>query len=362
MKICVAGTSMDAQLKKLMAETPMPGWIKVAYCREPSFFEALAVEGKHNQVVAVLEEDDLAGMGCRCTKPVYVDGRQAEFGYLGGLRFRESARGGMGLIRGFRFFRELHADARVPAYITTVMEANRIAVNVLTAGRAGMPHYIDSGRYTTYAISTSAVRKVELRWRVVRGTEMMLPAICRFLNEEGCRRQFFPVISVDDFGSGYLRNLAASDFLVAVDGDAIAGVLAVWNQNGFKQNRVVGYSRTVGLLRRPLNTGLRMAGFSPLPEPGSDLNVLYASFICIAGDNVPVLGDLLRAAHAMHAGSGVHYLLAGFHERDPLSAALRGFRYFEYRSRLYLVCWEDGLGTVNKLDRRRIPYLDPATL
>ena len=102
MKFVIADKSHGPQLCRLMKDIPVPGNIQVAFGRDPDFFHGLNIEGKINQAIVAIEEDKVIGMGCRSIKPMYINGRKANFGYLSGLRGSEASRGTTGLARGFR--------------------------------------------------------------------------------------------------------------------------------------------------------------------------------------------------------------------------------------------------------------------
>ena len=192
---------------------------------------------------------------------------------------------------------------------------------------------------------------------------MGLDAILRFLGEAGRNRQFFPVLDAADFGGGTLRGLRLGDFRVAVEGQGeILGVAAVWDQNAFKQTIVQGYAAPVQAFRLLLSGALRIAGFRPLPPLGHHLDSLYVAFPCVRNDDPQIMRALLERIYAEHQDGGHHFLLLGLHERDPLGAVASRFPTFRYISRLYLVCWDDGLEFVKGLDPAKIPYLELAAL
>ncbi len=343
----------------------MPGWVRLAFGRDPDFFQGLGVQGKENQALVALQGERVVGVGCRSIKPVYINGKRTDIGYLGGLRLIPEARRTTVLARGYAALRKLHEDNPVPIYLSTVIEDNIAARRLLESRRAGLPCYLEDGRYFTYAINLNRYRYGHSSPIVIlRGDEIGPEAIVRFLEKEGARRQFFPVIETQDFGSEYLRGLALKDFRVAIDRERqnILGVVALWDQHAFKQNRVESYAPTIGWMRPVLNTALRLTGFRNLPAPGEALNSLYLAFPCVQGDNVEILRALLEHLYLEYRNSGHHYLLLGFHERDPLRSVSSHFLTFQYISRFYRVCWEDGLDFVHALDSSRIPYLELATL
>ncbi len=362
MKLRLADHSHDPELRRFLRTQPMPGWVRVAYCREPDFFQGLGVQGTFREAIVAEHNGEVLGFGCRATKPMYINGRAREFGYLSGLRSVPQSRAHLGVFRGYRFLKELHADARTPAYLTTIMEENEHAKRILTSGKAGLPRYLDHEQFVTAAIQVGRRRIPAPRGLSVRrATDSR--ELLRFLQTQGVRRQFFPALDGTMFGTAYLRGLNLTDFLVATDrSDKVLGVLAIWDQSAFKQNVVNGYNGLVAGCRPALNLGLRLAGMPCLPRAGEALRSACLSFVCVANDDVDVLVALINHAHADAQKCCIDYLIAGFHERDPLAAVLDEFRHVPYRSRLYLVCWDDGLDFCKSLDPGLIPHLEVASL
>lgn len=364
MTIQLADHHHEKQLRELLRGSAMPGWVRLAFGREPDFFQATAVQGKSNQVLISLERDRVVGMGCRSIKPLFIKGEKMDFGYLGGLRLHPDVRRTGLLARGYAALKRLHEEQPAPAYLTTVIEDNTAVRSLLTSGRAGLPHYLDHGRYVTYAINLNRRRRgyvspVEVR----RGDEVGIESILCFLADTGRRRQFFPALDIADFDGPLLRGLSPADFRVALNGrDEIIGVAAVWDQNAFKQTIVKSYAAPIRLFRPLLNGALRLAGFRALPPPGLCLGALHVAFPCVRGDDPQIMRALLERIYAEHQNGRHHFLLLGFHERDPLAVVASHFLVFRYTSRLYLVCWDDGLDFVKTLDPAQIPHLELATL
>lgn len=362
----VAGEADHQELLRLMADMPMPGFVRVAYRREPDFFRALCVEGVQHQVV--VGRDSRTGrviaMGVRSIKPVYVNGRPANAGYLSGLRLREEYRGGIHVVRGYRKLRELHGDGRARLYLTTMVNANR-AARRLTAGRAGLPAYHDIGQLHSLAVAPGqrAPRAPRVRGLVVEpAAPGDLPDVVAFLNEEGPRRQFFPAYAVSDFSpeGGLLRGLAPGDILVARIDARIAGVLAVWDQRAFRRSVVTGYAPWLARGRLLYNGWAALSGLPRLPAAGTTLDGAYLALACVRGDDPRVFAGLLE--RALRKARGVcSFLVAGMHESDPLLPVLRCLRHIDYPSRLYVACWEDGEEDFRSLDGR-VPYVEVGSL
>jgi hypothetical protein len=358
----------DADLRYILAATPMPGRIAVGFRREPSWFAAAVVDGYFRQVVACRDLDTgrLIGFGCRSIRRVYLNGQPADVGYLSSLRVLPEYRN-IGLVaRGYAFFRKLHADGRVPFYLTTIAEGNETALKILTSGRAGLPTYHPAGRYCTIALAlprrpprVTPPPGVTLR----PATTSDLPAILDLLATEGTRRQFFPHYQRDDFLSadGGLRDLALDRLLLAERGGRLLGMVAGWDQHAFRQSVIEGYSGWLKWLRPVYNTWHHLRGAPGLPAPGQPLHYLSAALPLAAGDDAGVFAALLAELRGRCSGGAWSHLLLGLHEADPLLGIARHWQTACYTTFLYLVAWPDGDAQRLALDDRP-PYLELGTL
>jgi len=365
MKFVVANNSHDAGLRAVLCSIHMPGRIVLSYQREPNYFYGANIQGKKHQTIAGIKQNRVVGFGCRSLKPMYINGSPKMFGYLSGLRSLPEVRGGRPLLAGYKFLHRLHADNDTPAYITTIIDENEYAKKVITSSRFGLPKYTDWGRYITYVINLNRrsrqIRKLK-DISIIRGIDLELEKIVSFLNDNGSKRQFFPVYSKNDFNTEYTRDFSQSNFYIAVQRDKILGLLGVWDQTKYKQNVIIEYQGALSIFRKLINIGLTLSGYHSLPTPGEELKMLYASFVCIYQDDPQILTELLRAVYNDYKNGDFHFVGVGLHEKDPLNAALKHFSVFRYYSRLYIVNWEDGDQFCKDLDKSRIPYLELATL
>lgn len=362
----LAGEGDDLALQKLLSENPMPGEISVAFHRKPSYFYGAGVQGKFHQTLIVRDQrtGDPAGCISRAVKPVFINGKVADIGYLSNLRLKPEFRGGTLIARGCGYLRELHRDARAPVYLLTIIEDNTGAVNLLTSGRAGLPSCFDLGRYITYAINIYRKKPpIESVVGVVRGSADCLDEIIDCLHRNGREKQFYPYYSKEDFTlpGDPLRGFKVEDFFVALKNDQVAGVMGKWDQRDFKQTVVVGYGGKMKWVRHLYNLAAGLVGFSPLPLAGSELNSFYGSFIAVDGNDLQVFRALLREMYNDAAGKGYSYFLVGLHARDSLARACTEYNHLKYTSRLYAACWKDGEDFCRSWDNR-VPYLEIGTL
>ncbi|NLX27020.1 MAG: hypothetical protein GXY61_13860 [Lentisphaerae bacterium] len=363
MRFILAQPEHEAQLRAMVRAESMPGRIQVTYAREPDFFHGLGIQGTFNQIVAAEENRQIIGFGCRSIRPMWINGKETNFGYLSGLRSSPDAKRRLGLARGYRTFRELHADGRCPGYISTIIEGNSEAVSTIASGRGRLPHYNDLGKCFTYALALKRRENgkphPDIKTRSLRVGEEALAA--NTLRKFGQQYQFFPAFNATDFDTALLRDLPVNRFLIAETDDGPCGIAAIWDQSAFKQHRIHAYSPGIRRLKPLINLGLKSAGFNPLPTVGETLHHAYFCFAAVKDNDPRIMRALINSARAQSAQSGFSHLLSGFHEKDPAARAVHGMPKSVYRSQLFFVGWEQERHTFAQLDDR-IPHFDPAIL
>jgi hypothetical protein len=364
----------DADIRRLLAASPVPGSVALTYEREPDYFLGCGTMGPFSQVgvCRYVPDGRLAGLSCRATRPMFVNGQVEEVGYLGQLRIAREHQGRGVLSGAFRMLREWHADGRVAGYITTIIADNRVAEGVLVRHpRRHFPTYRPLAQL--YSLALVLLRRPWLRRRghspetagvrISRGDYGTRGEIVDFLNRCGAARQFFPAYREADFVDSPLTlDFDVRDFVLARRAGAIVGVLGLWDQSRYKQTVVHDYRRTLRWLRPAYNLAAGAFGARPLPQPGAHLHYAYASFCCVADDDPAVFAVLLWQVYQMAAARGYAYLLLGLTEADPLLAVARRYPHLAYASRLYTVDWlDDPPGLYDRLDGR-IPYVELASL
>ena len=354
----------DAQLREILSATPMPGRVSVTLRRDPSYFDAAAVDGTVRQVVACRESESnrIVGFGSRSIRKMYVNGTPTPVGYLSMLRARKQHRNLGLLTRGYRYLRDLHHDGQTRIYLTTIADGNDRAIRLLTSRRAGLPAYHRAGQYHTVVIPI-ARRTIEVRqvpgFNVRPAQAGDTSAILKFLKTQGPARQFFPCYESGDFFSsrGTFRDMTASDvFLAFQDGD-LTGMLGSWDQRAFRQTTVNAYSGPLRWVRPVYNAWAGLRGRPSLPKPGEQFRFHTAAFPVVKGSNPQVAAALLDQLLASLSTKDCDYLLVGLHETDPLLPIVASVGTTTYRTHLFYVCWDDGEELREQLDNRP-PYLE----
>jgi hypothetical protein len=363
-----ADCAADADLRRILAETPMAGQIAVSFRREPSYFAAAVADGGFRQVIGArdCETGHLVAFGSRSVRSRYVNGRPEPVGYLGNLRVLENHRNRGVVARGYRFMRELHGDGRTALYLTTIAAGNELAIRVLTSGRAGLPKYHPLGDLHTLAIplrSRARGNAIPPGLTIRQAVTDDLPAILAFLAASGSARQFFPCYTADDFftSTSAFRDLQPADLWLAHRDGRLVGTLGGWDQHRFRQSVVHDYGSAIRWSRPLYNALAKLRGRPPLPATGELFRYLVGALPLVADNDPAVFQALLDSLlHHVADGAGSHLLL-GLHTNDPLLPVARAYQTTCYTTHVYLVCWEDGEEIRNRLDDRPA-YLELGSL
>jgi hypothetical protein len=325
-EIALAGPADDPELRRLLRENPVPGPVSISYEREPDYFLAASVEGDPSQTIVGRDGDRVVGLGSRSIHTAYVDGEPRPIGYLGQLRLDRGFRGRAHLLfQGYDLFRELHRGSGPPFYLTSLVDGNRAAERILASGHPRLPRYRFFDSFKVLALKVRAARPS--RVRPARAED--LPDIVDVLRRFGSRHQLCRRWTAEELLRA--RGLSVEDFLLGVSGGRMVGCSALWDQSGFKQAVVRGYSSLLRLLRPVLG----------LPELGEPLRMAYLSHVAVVDDDPGVLVELIRGTMVRARERGIRYLVLGLAERNPMLPAVRElFDPIEYGTSLYRVSWE----------------------
>ncbi len=348
-RISLAGPGDEPELRRLLRENPVPGAVSISYEREPDFFLATGIEGEQGQTLIAREAEKVVALGSRSVHTACLNGEARRIGYLSQLRLDQGLRGSAQLLfRGYEKLKELHdEDGGAAFYLTTLIDGNETARRFLTSGHPRLPRYRFLESFRTLVLDTHAIEPAAGR----TGRLEDLPEIAACLQRQAGRFQLCRPWTEEDLLSPLrARGLSPGDFQVAVSKNRVAGCLALWDQSGFKQPVVRGYSGGLALLR-PM-----------LPKVGRPLRMAYLSHLAVDGDDSQVLLALIRSASTRARDRGIRYLTLGLSDRNPLLEPVRrAFSPREVGSAIYAVHWEDGTEAVQALDARPC-HVEVATL
>lgn len=335
----------DAELRRILRENPMEGDISLAMEREPSFFLACDIEGdRHDVRVAREPSGRLAAFCTRSVRTRYVDGRPLRLGYLGQLRLDRPYRARPGLFKeGVREMGALPREGELSWDITSIVADNLAARRMLTAGLPWMPRYRPVADLSSLVMVTRPGLPTPGLW-VRKASADLMDDLTLWMDLQQRQYQFACRWDLSRLGDDEpppdLTGLRPADFLLAVRGDDLVGVVALWDQRPFRQNRVTGYGPRLRRLRPFANLLAPVAGWPRLPRPGRILSQCHLSHFVVLDDHPDVATTLLSAALDEAWRRGFNLAVLGLDARRSLAPLLaRTFKARIYGSTVYTVHW-----------------------
>ncbi len=353
-----ANSQHDAELRKLLSETPLQGTLRVTMESEPSFFSGDHDVVKHDAVLVSHQQTPVA-CGSRLLRRVCWHGSEQHVAYLAHLRLHPSwqKRGGHALIEGYRMIGTFAQDSPSVATWTAIFRSNAEAHSTLTGQRAGLPNYVARGKLHSALI---LIRRKH-RWPhyCARAKAEDMPAITRFLQQELCHRPLAPIVHGDDLTTGQRwPDLRPVDFVIVKQNDEIIGVTAVRDLRNHKQVRVTQLPLLWKLARLPSIFLSACHLCTPIPQQGAVLALGYASFFTVKEDDPITAKMLMRAAMSLAAEKKLSFLSVAFHENDPKRQAIDSLLAIKTDGDLYQVLFHEDIASWPE----QTPYIDPANL
>ena len=335
----------------LINSTSVKGDIEVSFTKEPDYLEALRVCADDVQAVIGKVNDKVEILGTRSLKKAYINGKAETLGYLSDLKISNNAKKMHALSEGFKFMKSLMDDRRAKLHIATIIEDNKQGKIALTWANKNpnIPNFYDLGIMNTYFILPILPKFTSQKIKIIRGSADLLEDIVQFLNNEGKKKQFFPVYTKEYFLN--LPHFNINDFYAAIINNEIVGVIAKWEQTPFKQVVIKKYNNKWKWIKK-------LTG-KILPQENEPIKQFYLSFIVIKNNNNSVFEALLSKIH--NNNRHYKYFSLILHSKDNLNRSLKKFFSIKYKSRLYITEFMEDKEIIKMVDDR-IPYLELAGL
>ena len=348
-----------AELLDILEAEAFPGRISLRYTRRPDAYQSFKYEGDTVDILVCrdLQKRQIAAMAAAAVRPLYVNGQPENTVYLFGLRSRREYRGAYALLaRGYACLGDYYQQQRMRFFLTTILEDNLDARQLLEKKRAFMPDYEFVQTYQVFTLRPKAAKTPPTGMQFRQAEPADADKLAGFLEQMGKRQQFFPVMSSKNLLESGVPGLGIKDFYLLLDAAGhLLAAGAAWDQRQYKQYVVAGYQ---GLLKwsYPLSFCFPLFGWPSLPAPGSALRFLTLSFWAVHDHQAELmdifLGQLARLLP--HAP----FFLIGAAEHAPLAACLSRYPHIAYRSRLYLVNWAKHSRISGQLDPQYPLYLE----
>lgn len=333
-KILSAQRNDDKELVTFSSNFPSEGGLKLALDRSPSYFDSLSQEGSFPEIIIGRETNsgEMVGVGHRTESDFYWKGTKTKLGILSGLRLLKQYRSGIALARGYQKLKEIQNRNPLPGSLTTIQSENKIAIKILTSGRASLPHYhyldelitfvwkpkVGEGK-NQYSIRDFSQTKEELElWESKRVNSFLTPILPNSIFTK----------------SQYSRYTVYKN-------QTLVSVLGLWDQSGWKRWRVLGYTPTWKLFRLFYNLWAKLNHLPFLPKEKEPLHYVFLSQLKITEidhkELEPILKKILEKTKQVYPNAYLCYTVS---KKDPWFHAFQKIPAWKIKSLGYFVHWE----------------------
>ncbi|MGM0563503.1 MAG: hypothetical protein ACQES2_04145 [Pseudomonadota bacterium] len=334
-----ANESDNDAILEILESTPQMGYIQLAFERRPSYFAALAVSHDEPEVYVYedREKERIGGLFSCGKRKLFINGRMTTLRYTGDLRIHPEFQGTRALFRMARTLKNLSQPGEWMH--TVILSDNAKSLHAVSTGRGGLPNYYKQARFITHSLFLKPRRSAPGQ-KVRRAQAKDINAMQDLFDREAPNKHFTPAMDFRALNRGddpHYRGLSLDDFYLLEENDEITAFLGLWDQEPFKQTRVVDYHWSFALTRHLYNLWARVAGGFVIPPKGQTLRYYYACAVTVADNDPARLEALIAKIASKHNGE---VLTIGLDRRDPLNRATRRWRKHSLGSEHFVTSYE----------------------
>ena len=351
----------NEKLIALLGATPNAGIVSLNFERKPNFFYGSSVSAQQPRICVAEDEDngDIVGVYGNGAREVFVNGVKKNVRYLNELRIAEKHRKGRLLLRIIKDFHVVQEEGEYAQ--TSILEGNSLSLPLISKGRKGLGTYYPYSTLTTYIMSTTFDFAPKSSLVVRKAQQEDIPKMQLLFDQGAAKKQFYPVYDFSRIGKDdYYRDLTIEDYFLAFENENLVGIMGTWNQEGFKQTRMVDYTTWINFARPLYNLWTKYFGGFPLPQKMDIAHYVMMHCIISQNNNPKPISALLHHIRKELSGRGDKTMNFGITEHDSLNAAVKGFVYRKIKSLHYLVTLGDDMR--DDLDDSLPLYLEVARL
>lgn len=328
------------ELLAILEEGDYSGNISLQYTRRPDAYVSLMREGVEVEIVVCrdLQHGKIVGYGACAINSCYINKTPQKVGYLFGLRMRKEYMGNsLVMHRAYAYLRTVLAERHVSYFYTSILAENEYAQKLLVKKRTFMPHYLYLTDYHVFSLKTANCRKKDVHYHFRKALKADIPHIVEFLALQGKNKDFFPVLTEADLLAGAPWSISYEDMVVLIREGRIVACGTCWDRSGSKQYIVKSYCGIYKYLQS-LPFLVNVLGYPALPLVGSTLHFFTLSFWCVENDDPQIFAEFVNRIAEQTEYS---FFNIGITTDSPLTEILLQKKHFLYKSKIYLVTWNE---------------------
>ncbi len=326
-KVEEAGIEDGVEMLEIIESESSGGIIELVYTRRPNAFESYKKENKESKIAIIRDKEGKIAFQAACIPGCYnVDGKSVTAGYVGGIRKRNDYSGVINWMNVVDFIEK----QGLSIYLCSFLSGNEATEKMFYKKRSFIPELVPLCNYTTYIINPKIFKNSlpkGLTFRSINCDD--LENVHQFLRREGMKYNFSPVINnITEF-----YGLSLDDCYILEKRGEILAFGALWNQKGFKQYIVKGYSRTIKMIQK-FSFVSGILGYIEIPEEGKELDFPMLSFFYSLEGNMEYYSCFLNQI-AQIIKKNYKMFVIGISSDDPADNLYKKIRTINFKSKIY---------------------------
>jgi len=334
--------------------------------RGPDLWEAFSVEGRHSDVLAVIDLDKniIAGAMVCSQKTTFIHGEKINLGYVSSLKVGKEYQGSIVWEELFKFFRAYCGSGKPFVWLFSVFTNNKKAIHFFKKKNDILPLFMPVEESKTYVfkkrklpVNSKLNNNIKLRFAI----QSDVNDIVNYITEEAQTRSLLPEYNQFELseGKGLLNGFCLSDLLIAEDQNGICGLMGFWDQHKIRRWKVESYSKFIKISRPFINAAGFFVKMPILPQEGKDVRYKVLSLMLVKNNDEELRKHLFNRLMRNNDSSEQLYSISLL-KRDSMN------RYFRYRSvimtnRIYIGYLPEDESLIRKLNLENI-YIEQGGL
>lgn len=305
---------------------PFTGEISLAMERQPDYFLGARVQYEWPETYVCRQRSNghIAACFSVGTRNVFLNRRKTLLRFHSDLRIDPDYQRTPILFDMSSYLKE-HV-VLLEGFSQTVIFSDNKIMNALTKReyherlRSVVPFYTPYGQFITHTIKLKKRNIIKNSQYLIRQAQKEDVSIMqKFFDEEASLKQFYPCYDFSMIPSDYYYGLTLENYFLAFEDKQLVGIVGVWDQQGFKQTRIVKYSNRLKLLKPFLNAYASLRGKFTLPVEGTKLNHVTLHTVVVKKNSSNIFGRVCEVIYEHLRGLGFEYMLCGLDTEDDLN-------------------------------------------
>ena len=285
-EIFLAKPEDGKQISQILESAAGNGMIEMSYTRRPDAYISYQKETGEARIYVQKDGEQIIQTCTMLVRDVYLGGQASRAGYICGLKKNHLYEGyAVNTVKLFNCFNDPTLDLTYCCVLKNndtfrpMIEKNRKSLTVS-----------QMAEFKTMMFNPSQKIKAPQNSFTFRQAKREdLDNLIKYLNEEGKKKDLFPVIkSLDQF-----ENLKVEDFYLLLNNDEIIAAAALWDVSSYKQYTVKKYHWLMKVLRI-LNPLLTLLKYIKLPKENEPIKFPFISFLLCKDDDLNYFSIFLK--------------------------------------------------------------------